>query len=189
MMNSKMETMDEKADFNERSLRGPRGKWIAKKNAEHPHKVFTLVELLVIIVLIAIIATIAIPFYSGYSSNKNLRAAAKHIQADFLEMKERAMAEGTMYRITFDARGNTYTIEKGTETGAPYTPIEVKTLTSFGKDVGIFSAVFGGGIPTITFGEKGIATTGKVVLTNSRGSTATIAASVSGRTYVQVNTQ
>src|SRR3989304_9378836 len=118
MMNSKRETMDEKADFNERSLRGPQGKGVAKKNAEHPHKVFTHVDLLLIILLMAIIATIAIPFYSGYSSNKNLRAAAKHIQADFLEMKERATAEGTMYLITFDAKGNTYTIEKGTETGS-----------------------------------------------------------------------
>ena len=188
-MNSRMETMDEKADFNERSLRRPRGKRIAKKNAEHPHKVFPLVELLLIIVLIAIIATIAIPFYSGYSANTNLKAAAKHIQADLLEMKERAMAEGTMYRITFDARKNTYIIEKGTETGDPYTPIEVKTLDSFGGGVGIFSAVFDKGVPTITFGEKGIATTGRVVLTNSCGSTATIAASVSGRTYVQVNNQ
>jgi Tfp pilus assembly protein FimT len=188
-MNSRMETMDEKAYSSERSLRGPRGKRIAKKNVKHPHKVFTLVELLLIIVLIAIIATIAIPFYSGYSSNTNLKAAAKHIQADLLEMKERAMAEGTMYRITFDARRNIYTIERGTETGAPYTAIEVKSLASFGEDVGIFSAVFDGGFPTITFGEKGIATTGRVVLTNSRGSTATIAASVSGRTYVQVNKQ
>ena len=188
-MNSRKETGDEKADFSERSLRGPRGKWIAKKDAEHPHKVFTLVELLLIIVLIATVATIGITSYSGYSSNTNLKAAAKHIQADFLETKERAMAEGIMYRITFDARRNIYTIEKGTETGDPYISIEAKPLDSFGGDIGIFSAVFGGGVPTITFGEKGITTTGRVVLTNSRGSTATIAASVSGRTYVQVNNQ
>jgi Tfp pilus assembly protein FimT len=189
MMNSRMETKDEKADSNERPLRPPRGKRIAQKNAEHPHPVFPLVELLLGIVLIAIIATIAIPFYSGYSSNKTLKAAAKHIEADLLEIKERAMAEGTMYRITFDARRNTYIIEKGTETGAPYTRIEVKTLDSFGEGVGIFSAVFEKGIPTITFGEKGIVTTGRIVLSNNRGSTATIAASDSGRTFVQVNSQ
>ena len=189
MINSRMETVDEKAYLNKKSLRGRQRKGIAKKNAKHPHKMFTLVEFLLIIVLIAIITTIAIPFYSRYSSNTKLKAAAKHIQAEILEMKERAMAEGTMYRITFDARINTYTIEKGTETGAPYTAIEVKTLNSFGGDAGIFSAVFDGGIPTITFGEKGIATNGRVVLTNSHGSTATIAASVSGRTYVQVNNQ
>jgi prepilin-type N-terminal cleavage/methylation domain-containing protein len=173
----------------ERSSRGPRRKRIAKKNAKPPHNGFTLVELLITIFLISIIATIAIPSYSGYSSNTNLKAAARNIQSDFLDLKERAIAESTAYQITFDTSGNTYTIQKGTGTGAPYTPIEVKVLSAFGRDVGIFCAVFDGGIPTITFDGRGIATPGNVVLTNSRGSTATVAASVSGRTYVQVNNQ
>jgi prepilin-type N-terminal cleavage/methylation domain-containing protein len=162
---------------------------VAKKRDGHAQKGFTLVEILITIVLIAIVAAIAVPSFFGYSLNTNLKAAARNIQADFLDLKERAIAESTAYRITFDQSGNSYTIEKGTETGAPFTPIEVKTLSAFGGDVGIFNAVFGGGIPTITFEGRGIATTGKVVLSNSRGSTATIAASVSGRTYVQVNNQ
>jgi len=173
----------------ERSFPGLIGSRVAKKKDGHPPKAFTLVELLVTLALIVIVAAIAIPYFFGYSLNTNLKSAARNIQADFLDLKERAIAESTAYRITFDTGGNTYTIEKGTETGAPYTPVEVKALSAFGGDVGIFNAVFGGGIPTITFEGRGIATTGKVVLTNSRGSTATIAASVSGRTYVQVNNQ
>ena len=112
----------------ERSLRGLIGRRIAKKNGRHSRKGFTLVELMVTIALIAIVGAIAIPSYFGYSLNTNLKSAARNIQADFLDLKERAIAESTMYRITFDQSGNTYTIEKGTETGAPYTPIEVKTL-------------------------------------------------------------
>ena len=173
----------------ERLLEGLIGSRVAKKKDGHGQKGFTLVELLVTIALILIVAAIAIPSYFGYSMNTNLKSAARNIQSDFLDLKERAIAESTAYQITFDTSGNTYTIQKGTETGAPYTPIQVKALSAFGGDVGIFSAVFGGGIPTITFEGRGIATTGKVVLTNSRGSTATVAASVSGRTYVQVNNQ
>jgi Tfp pilus assembly protein FimT len=170
----------------ERQIRDRLKKIAMKKNDKKSRQRFTLIELLAAIVFLTIIASIAIPSYSGYSSNTKLRAAAKYIQADILEVQERAIAESTMYRITFDPRGNRYTIERGTETGEPYTPIEVKSLGSFGEDVSIFSVVFGGGIPIITFGAKGIATTGKVVLNNSRGTTATIAAAVSGRTYVQV---
>jgi Tfp pilus assembly protein FimT len=162
---------------------------MAKKNEKDLPKRYTLIEILAVVVLLTIIATIAIPSYSGYSSNKKLRTAARHIQAEILELRERAIAESTMYRLTFDARENSYTIERGTETGEPYAPLEVKSLSSFGGDVGIFSAVFGKGIPAITFGRRGITTTGKVVLTNSHGSTATIAAAVSGRTYVQVVSQ
>ena len=178
-----------RTDNIDRSLENLIGHKKTKKKDGHWQNGLTLVRILVTIALITIVCAVAIPSYFGYSLNTNLKAAARNIQADILDLKERAIAESIAYRITFDQSGNSYTIEKGTETGAPFTPIEVKTLSAFGSDVGIFNAVFGGGIPTITFEGRGIATTGKVVLTNSRGSTATIAASVSGRTYVQLNNQ
>ena len=161
-------------------------KQIAMKKDEKSRQRLTLIEILTAIVFLTIIAAIAIPSYTGYSSNIKLKAAAKSIQADILEVQERAIAESTMYRIRFDLKANGYTIERGTETGEPYIKVEVKSLASFGEDVAIFSVVFGGGFPVLVFGPKGIAATGKVVLNNSHGSTATIAAAVSGRTYVQV---
>jgi len=161
----------------------------AAKRDRHRQEGFTLIELLVTIALIAIIYAIAIPSYSRYSLNTNLKAAARDIQADFLDLRERAISENTKYQITFDQSGNTYTIQRGTEMGAPYTPIEVKTFSDFGSDMEISSVSFGGAIPAITFEGRGIATPGKVVLTNSRGSMATIAVSVSGRAYVQINNQ
>ena len=175
-----------KVDSPAKSQIRDRLKRLAMKNVEKSRQRLTVVEIVAGIVFLAIIATIAIPSYSGYSSNMKLKAAAKHIQADILEVQERAIAESTMYRIRFDPRMNRYTIERGTETGEPYITVEVRSLGSFGEDVAIFSVVFGGGFPVITFGAKGIATTGRVVLNNSRGSTATIAAAVSGRTYVQL---
>ena len=154
---------------------------------QNDHSWRKILPLLVFIALLAIVAAIAIPSHYEYPCNKELRVAAKQIQADFLELQARAITDKIIYRITFGLRENSYTIEIGTETGGPYTTLEVKSLSSSGRDVGVFFADFGGGIPTITFGARGIATNGKVVLTNSRGSTATIAAAVSGRTYVQVD--
>jgi len=171
------------------SLKGLIGRGKAGRKDRHRQEGFTLIELLVTIALIAIIYAIAIPSYSRYSLNTNLKAAARNIQADFLDLRERAISENTKYQITFDQSGNNYTIQRGTEIGAPYTPIEVRTFSDFGSDIEISSVGFGGGIPAINFEGRGIATAGKVILTNSRGSTATIAVSVSGRTYVQINNQ
>ena len=95
---------------------------------------FTLAEILITVAVIAIISAIAIPTYSRYSLNTDLKAAARNIQADFLDLRERAISENTKYQITFDQNGNSYTIQRGTETGAPYTPIEVRTFSDFGSD-------------------------------------------------------
>jgi prepilin-type N-terminal cleavage/methylation domain-containing protein len=150
---------------------------------------YTLVELMVTIALIIIITAIAAPSYFSHVMNMNLKSAARNIQSDFLSLKQRAISESTTYRITFQADGNTYTIEKGTGSGSPYVPLEVKTPMTFGEDIAIQYADFSGGTSAITFQERGIATNGKVVLANSRGSTAAVTTSISGRTYVQLNMQ
>jgi len=152
-------------------------------------KGLTLVELMVTIALIILITAIAAPPYFGYAINMNLKSAARDIQSDFLSLKQRAVSESTPYRITFDVTANTYTIEKGTESGSPFVPLEVKTPRTFGADIGVQNVDFSGGTPAITFQERGIATNGRVLLTNSRGSTAAVITSISGRTYVQLNMQ
>jgi prepilin-type N-terminal cleavage/methylation domain-containing protein len=153
------------------------------------HKGLTLVELMIVIALIFIVCAIAAPPYFGYALNTNLKSAARDIQSDFLSLKQRAVSESTTYRITFDVTTNTYTIEKGTESGSPFVPLTVKTPKSFGGDIGVQNVDFSGGSPAIVFQERGIASNGKVVLINSRGSTAAVITSVSGRAYVQLNLQ
>ena len=150
---------------------------------------FTVVEMMITLGLIIIITAIAAPSFFGLAMNMNLKSAARNIQSEFLGLKQRAISESTTYRITFDVGGNTYTIEKGTESGPPYVPLEVKTPKAFGEDIGVTNADFSGGTSAITFHERGIATNGTVLLTNSRGSTAAVITSVSGRTYVQLNMQ
>ena len=152
-------------------------------------KGLTLAELMITIALIMIIAAIVAPPYFGYAINMNLKSAARDIQADFMSLKQRAVSESITYRITFDVNSNTYTIEKGTETGSPFVALQVKTPKSFGADIGVQNADFSGGTPAITFQDRGIATNGQVLLRNSRGSTAAVITSVSGRAYVQLNMQ
>ncbi len=152
-------------------------------------KGLTLVELMITVALIMLIAAIVAPPFFGYTINMNLKSAARDIQSDFLSLKQRAVSESTTYRITFDVNTNTYTIEKGTESGSPFVALEVKSPRVFGADIGVQNVDFSGGTPAITFQERGIATNGRVLLTNSRGSTAAVITSVSGRTYVQLNMQ
>jgi Tfp pilus assembly protein FimT len=85
--------------FNERLLQDSIGSKIAKKNSGHWQRGFTLVKLMGSIVIIAIITTIAISSNFGHSMNKNLNTADRNIQAGFFDMKEKAMAESTMYGI------------------------------------------------------------------------------------------
>jgi len=147
---------------------------------------FTLIELLVVLALIAIVSSMAVPAFNGYSLNANLRTAARDIMSDFLSLKGRAIAENNEFRISFDPARNNYTLEQGTGGGPPYAAIQVKTPATY-DGVGITTAAFNDGTSTITFQERGTATNGTVTLTNSRGSTAIITATVSGRTYVQLN--
>jgi len=152
-------------------------------------KGLTLVELMITITLIILITAIAAPPFSGYAINMRLKSAARDIQSDFLSLKQRAVSESTTYRITFDVNTNTYTIEKGTESGSPFVALLVKTPKAFGADIGVQNVDFSGGNPAIIFQDRGIATNGQVLLKNGRGSTAAVITSVSGRTYVQLNMQ
>jgi type IV pilus assembly protein PilE len=137
---------------------------------------FTLLELMITVAIIAIVAGIAYPSFSRMAVNGNLRSAARDIMGDIANLKERAMAENTGFSIVFDKNTNTYTFP-GMAGG--------KSPASFGQGIQLTNAAFGAGT-TITFLTRGTPQQGgNIVLTNSRGSTATITCNISGRTYVQ----
>jgi type IV fimbrial biogenesis protein FimT len=140
----------------------------------------TLVELLVGLGIITIISTIAVPFFQSYAINANLKSAAREIESDFFDLSQRALTENATYAIVFAPDQNNYTIQQGGSS------IQVKTPTTFGEDIRILSAPFGGGT-TIAFQTRGTATAGSVNLANSRGSTAIITVNIAGRTNVQFN--
>ena len=140
----------------------------------------TLVELLVSLGIITIISAVAVPFFQSYAINANLKSAAREIASDFSDLSQRALTENATYAIVFDPDLNNYTIR---QSGIA---IQLKTPTTFGNDIRILSAPFGGGT-TIAFQTRGTATAGSVNLANSRGSTAIITVNIAGRTNVQFN--
>ncbi|MGV8079025.1 MAG: GspH/FimT family protein [Syntrophales bacterium] len=143
-------------------------------------KGFSLAELLIIIAIIGILAVISGYSWQRYVTNANLRAAAREIATDFSWAKENALKENRNYTITFDVSGNQYTIAPGAK---------VKSPTFFGTDIRITGANFGIGGTTITFLPRGTASAGNVALVNSRGSTASIVVNITGKNYVQFQTQ
>ena len=153
-------------------------------------KGFTLIELIIVIGIIGILSAVALFGWRGYQDNVNLRTAAREVVTDIAALKGRAVAEGIRYRITFSTSAN-YIIEKGTETGAPYATIQTKSLTSFGAGSGlsIFSVNFSG-TQQIEFLPRGtVSTKGTMILTNSKGSRATVTVNFAGRTHVSFTMQ
>ena len=65
-------------------------------------KGFTLVEAVIVLLIIGIVTAMAIPHFQKFAANANLRAAARDLVADFSILKQRAMSENMVYKITFN---------------------------------------------------------------------------------------
>jgi|SRR5208283_4081150 len=151
---------------------------------------FSLVELLVIMGILSIILVIAMPYFYEYEANNSLTSAARDIEADFAESKEKTISENLPYRITFNVSSNNYTIEQPAGT-----ILQTKTPSTFGIGINFASSIpaacFSGAstsfnVTTVDFQTRGIMnpSSGTVLLTNRRGSNATISYYVSGKTIV-----
>jgi type II secretion system protein H len=137
-------------------------------------KGFTIVELMVVIAIIGIMATVASFAWQRYVNNTNLRTAARELAADINSMKAKAVSKtDTDYTIDFDTAANTYTLNG--------TTVQTKLLTSFGQGIRITEAT----TPTITCQKRGtLSPLGHVILSNNRGSNATIKFNITGKTHV-----
>ncbi len=158
---------------------------------------FTLIELMVILGILAVLMTIAYPSFLRYYSNGNLRSAARDLIGDFNNQRERAMSGvpedlavgGTrIHRITLNLGGNSYTLQRCTDTQnicgswENLPGISVKTLSSFGNDI-IFDSA-NANQTVFDFQPRGTVSDGSFVLINGRGSRATVTVNISGRAYV-----
>ena len=139
---------------------------------------FTVAELVVTVSLLAIVSAIAYPNFQGMAANSNIKTAARDLVADFNALRARAMAESAPLSVTFDLATNRYSFPG---LGAGKSPADIS------RDIVITQAVFGGGT-TVNFMTRGaLSPPGTVILTNRRGSTATITCNLSGRIHVQFN--
>jgi hypothetical protein len=132
----------------------------------------------------------ALPSFQRMAINGNLKSAARDLASDFFNLRQRSMAENRMYRIPLNIGGNSYTLRQCDNTGTVcggYSTTLTKNLTSVAADI-----AFDAGATTVAdffIQPRGVVTNGIVVLRNSRGSTATINVSATGRANVQFNLQ
>lgn len=149
---------------------------------------FTLTELIIILCILTVVGLMAVPSFQRMAINGNLKSAARDLASDFLNLRQLSMAENRMCRIPLDIASNNYTLQQCNTTGSAcggYNTILMKNLASVSNDIS-FDA---GGTTEVDFfiQPRGLATSGRIVLRNSRGSTATINVNATGRANVQFN--
>jgi prepilin-type N-terminal cleavage/methylation domain-containing protein len=145
-------------------------------------KGFTLIELMIVIGIIGIISAVSLYGWRGYQDNVNLRTAAREVMSDIASCKQRSVSEGVQYCMQFTGGSPNYSIN-ASSCGAP-TQTQAKNLTSFGSGLTISSANFGIFGQELRFIPRGTISAGGVIMTNSKGSTATITTTVTGRAHV-----
>ncbi len=153
---------------------------------------FSLVEIIITMAILAIVLTIAVPTFTKYRKNINLRNAARAIAADFAYLKQLAKAESVHYKIMLSAENNNYKIIKGGANGIPAeydeTTAIVKSPSAFSSDI-VISA---NPAPTylhsqVIFQPRGTTSAGTIVLANDFGSIAKIVSGLTGRVHVSFN--
>jgi type IV fimbrial biogenesis protein FimT len=149
---------------------------------------FTLTELLITLAILAIVAGIATPAFQRYGINANLKAVARDMASDIDLLKQSAITENRMHRMTLNTGSNSYTLQQCNGLSSPctaWTPIGAKNLSAYASGIN-----FDTGATMVTdyfFQPRGMVTNGTIVLRNSRGSIAKITINVTGRQNVQFN--
>jgi type IV fimbrial biogenesis protein FimT len=156
-----------------------------------PDEGFTMVELLITLVLLGTVLSIGVPGIRGYLDNMNLKSAARTLSGDVAFLRESAQSSGRTHTIAYSVGANQCTMrwdsdgDGSTDANVPNYPA-TRNLSDFGSNVRITS-VSQSPIKIISSGAINPFAT--VVLTNNRGSTATITTLITGRAYVTYSMQ
>ncbi len=142
---------------------------------------FSLIEIIIVLAIFGIVSSMGFFAWQTFVARNNLRTAARDLAADIALYRQKAVAEGHDYTISFDIGANTYTITN-VDTGASV----VKSPSTFGSgcalsDVDFFHTPKN----EMEIQSRGLLSNGTIKLTNSGDSTATITISSAGRTNLQ----
>lgn len=146
-------------------------------------KGFTLMEMMVALGIFAILTAVVTSQFIIFARNNALQSAARELAGDIQLVKQRAKADSTAYTLQFTSN-TTYTYQFiNVNTGIAEPPVvkNVTTVVPNYTDI-TFAQNFPGGLVNCT--SRGTISWGTVTLTNSRGSTVSIAVAPTWRLNV-----
>ncbi len=151
---------------------------------------FSLIEMMIVIAVLGVVLAIAAPNFTEYRDRTNLKESARDISSDIVLYKQKAVSENVTYRITFDAVGNSYTVEKQTSPGvATWDTVTTKTVGQSNAAIKLLSApsFFPHADATLDLYSRGTSGNGTIEIKNDRLPLlkAVITATSMGRVYVK----
>jgi prepilin-type N-terminal cleavage/methylation domain-containing protein len=160
------------------------------RQRRRPAAGFTLVELILTLTLLGIVLGMAVPAVQGWWDNSNLKSAARTLSSDIAYMKEAALSSGRAHEIAYSIGTNQCTLRWDSTGGGAFANVPnyaaLRNLSDFGSNVRITNV----SQSPIRFSSSGaINPSGTVVITNNRGSTATITTLFIGRSHVTYSMQ
>jgi len=148
---------------------------------------FTLLELMVVIAMVAILTAIAIPNTISWRNNAKLNGDVLNLRGDLEMAKLRAIKENANVAVLFNANGYEIFIDNGDGGGV------ANNWVRDGEEVLLTNKQLSDGVtmatnftsPRAQFTPRGRCNGGTAVITNSAGTTKSIAVSIIGRIRVQ----
>ena len=141
----------------------------------------SIIELMTVVAILAIAGAMAVPSFIDWRHGMRLRAAANEIRNDFELARMRAVRENTDVTVQFDPAAGHYQVTYNDENGNPVL-VKSHSLPS-GVQIATGNAAY-----TLdsygdraTFGSRGTASPGTLVISNSKGATRQIVISFLGR--------
>jgi Tfp pilus assembly protein FimT len=141
----------------------------------------SMIELLTVIAILAIAGAVAVPSLIDWRHGMRLRAAANEIRNDFELARMRAVRENTDVTVQFDPAAGRYQVTYNDENGNPVLVKSHSLPPSVQIATGNSAYTLDSYGDRATFGSRGTASPGTLVIANSKGATLQIVISFLGR--------